>query len=144
MLTRIATCCLICAVVVFAGTSAARAQDAILDRLNDASVEVKATSDPAQKRAILERNIDGVIGALRTVRGAPMLSEQDAASIDHVQAVLQERSDELAGRNGFSRVGDDQLDAFASFVVQDLEQAHSVTISVVTLLLIIIILILIL
>jgi hypothetical protein len=131
-------------VVVLAGTGVAHAQDAILDRLNDAAVEVKATSDPVQKRAILAKNIDGVIGALNTVRGAPMLSEQDAASVDQVQAVLQERSDELAGRNGFSRVPDDRLDAFSSYVVQDLEQAHNITISVVTLLLIIIILILIL
>lgn len=142
MLTRIVTCCLICAVVVFAGTGAARAQDAILDHLNDTAVEVKATPDPAQKRAILTKNIDGLIGALNTVRGTPMLSEQDAKGIDQVQAQLQEKSDELAGRNGFSAVPDDRLDEFSSYVVQDLEQARSITIGIVTLLLIIIIIIL--
>ena len=143
MLARNVVRCLICAVVLFAGTGAAQAQDAILDHLNDAAVEVKATPDPAEKRAILERNIDGMIGALNTVRGTPMLSEQDAKGIDQVRAQLQEKSDELAGRNGFSPVPDGQLDAFSSYVVQDLEQARNVTINVVILLLIIIIIILI-
>jgi hypothetical protein len=132
----------LCATVVFAMTGVAHAQDAILDRLNDTAVDVKATSDPVQKRAILEKRIDGMDDALSTVRSAPMLSEQDAANIDRVKATLQERSDELAGRNGFSPVPDDQLNAFSSFVVQDFEQAKSITIGVVTLLLIIIIIIL--
>ena len=143
MLTRLAML-VICATIVFAGAGAAHAQDAVHKYLNDTSVLVKSTPDPIQKRAVLERRLDGLIGGLGSASGFPLISEQDSANLERVQGVLQDKSDELAGRNGFERVPDDQLNAFTDYVVQDMEQAReTITISVVVLLLIIIIIILI-
>jgi hypothetical protein len=143
MLTRIAML-VICATIVFAGVGAAHAQDVVHKYLNDTSVLVKTTTDPAHKRAVLERRLDGLIGGLGSVAGSPLVSERDAASLERVHGVLQDKSDELAGRNGFERVPDDQLDAFTDYIVQDMEQAReTITMSLVVFLLIIIIVILI-
>ncbi len=79
------------------------------------------------------------------VQRAPSISEADRAGLDRLQSTLKEKQDELAGVNGFERVADGQLNAFAQYVVQDMEQADQmITISVVTLLLILILVVLIL
>lgn len=121
----------------------APAQTRVHDYLNDTALSVQATDDPVQKREILDKNLHAMDRALETVINSPMTSEEDDASLALMRTTLQEKTDELAGLNGFDRVPDAQLDAFATYVVQDLEQADQViTISVVTLLLIIIIIIL--
>ena len=82
--------------------------------------------------------------AIDTVKGAPLATDQDRANLDRLQVTLQEKSDELVGANGFDRVPDDQLNAFSTYVVQDMEQADkTITVSLVVALLIIIIIILI-
>ena len=142
MLTRNAMRMMICAVVLVATAGTAKSQDVISKRVNDAVVQAKATDDPVEKRAILSRGLGDMVQVLGKVRGAPLLSERDAANIDDLQSSLTEKCDELAGRNGFDPVPDAQLNAFADYIVQDMEQAQTITISVVTLLLIIIIIIL--
>jgi hypothetical protein len=127
----------------WAGT--ALGQDKVHNYLNDAALKVKATDNPVEKREILRKSLSEMTRAIETVKSGPMSSEQDDASLDRIQAIVQEKSDELVGANGFDRVPDDQLNAFSTYVVQDMEQASkNITISVVTALLIIIILILIL
>jgi hypothetical protein len=104
---------------------------------------VKATTDPSQKRAILNDKFQNMSKALDMVRSSPLVSKTDRAGIDRVKASLQEKQDELAGMNGYTRVSDDQLNAFSDYVVQDMEQADkTITISVVAALLIVIIIIL--
>jgi hypothetical protein len=77
------------------------------------------------------------------VKSSPWISKDEGMGIDRYKAILQEKRDELAGVNGFTRVSDVQLNMFSDYVVQDMEQADQmVTISIVTLLLIIIIIIL--
>ncbi len=127
----------------FAGT--ALGQDRICEYFNSAALEVKATEDPVEKRDILTAKLAAMTKAIDRVQGSPLISDEDAVQLVRLQATLQERSDELSGANGFTRVPDDQLDAFSTFIVQHMEQAHSgtINISVVTLLLIIIIIILI-
>ena len=81
---------------------------------------------------------------MNTAKGSPVLSPEDAADLTRIEATLRDKSDELAGRNGFDRVPDDQLNAFSNYVVQDMQQARStVTIGIVTLLLIILLIVLI-
>jgi hypothetical protein len=119
-------------------------QDKVHSYFNDTAIKVKATESPIQKREILTTSLDGMIKALDTVKSAPLTSEQDDLKLDRVKMALQEKRDELAGINGFDRVPDDQLNAFSTYVVQDMEQADkTITIGVVTALLIIIIIILI-
>ncbi len=105
---------------------------------SDVASNVKATDDPAEKRAILNQSFQTMSKALDLVRNSPSTSKDEAVGIDRFKAALQEKQDELAGINGFVRVPDVQLNAFSNYVVQDMEQASPViTISVVTLLLII-------
>jgi hypothetical protein len=128
-------------IMAFAGI--AQGQGRLQGYLNDAAVKVKATADPVQKRAILSNSIEKMEKALDKVQGSPLVSKDDKAGIDCFKVILKDKKDELAGLNGYDRVPDAQLNAFADYVVQDMEQAsQTVTISTVTLLLIIIIIIL--
>jgi len=124
--------------------SAATAQDRVHNYFNDAALKVKATNNPVEKREILSKNLDQMTQAVESIKSAPLVTDQDRAHLDRLEATLRDKSDELAGVNGFERVPDDQLNAFSTYVVQDMEQAEqTITISVVVLLLIIIIILLI-
>ena len=112
---------------------------------NDTACKVKATTDPAQKRVILNQSLQTMSKALDRVESLGLISQDDRTGINNLKTDLQEKLDELAGSNGYERVSDTQLNSFSDYVVQSMEQAdRTITISVVTLLLIIIILILIL
>jgi len=116
---------------------------AIQRYFSDAACKVKATESPSEKRDILNESLQTMSTALDVVGKSASMSPGDAVGIDHVRALIQEKRDELAGRNGYSRVPDGQLNAFANYVVQDMEQADQlITISVITLLLIIILIVL--
>jgi uncharacterized membrane protein len=128
--------------LAFAGV--AFGQDKVHNYFNDTAIKVKATESPVQKREILSKSLTDMTKVLDTVKDAPMTSEQDHANLDRLQVMLQEKTDELVGANGFERVPDDQLNAFSTYIVQDMEQADkTITISLVVALLIIIIIILI-
>jgi hypothetical protein len=125
----------------WAGT--AMGQDRVHNYLNDTALQVQATTSPAQKREILSKNLGEMTRMIDTVMGAPLTTDQDRTNLDRLKATLQDKSDELAGINGFDRVPDDQLNAFSTYVVQDMEQAdRTINISLVAALLIIIIIIL--
>jgi len=110
---------------------------------SETATRVNATEDPAQKRAILNRSFQTMERALEAVQGSSTISGDDRAGIDRLKASLRDKQDELAGVNGYVRVPDDQLNAFSTYVVQDMEQADQIiTISLVTLLLIIILIVL--
>lgn len=128
-------------VVFYAGI--AFGQDVLQKYLNETSLKVKATTDPSQKREILNESFEKMSKALDKVQSSPLVSKEDRAGIDLFKASLQEKLDELTGLNGYERVSDEQLDAFSDYVVQDMEQAdQTITISLVALLLIVIIIIL--
>ncbi len=132
-------------VLVMAFAGVVHAQDKLQSYLSDAAGKVKAVQDPLQKREILDKSFEKLSRALTTVESYPLVSKEDKAGIDRVKAILEDKQDELAGLNGYERVPDAQLDDFADYAVQDMEQAtQTITISTVTLLLIIIIAILVL
>ena len=117
--------------------------DGIQKYFNDTASKVKATADPAEKRAILDNSLQTMSKTLEKVQGSPLISKEDRAGIDQFKAALQENQDELRGSNGYQRVPDAQLNAFSDYVVQNMEQAdRSITISLVAALLIVIIIIL--
>jgi hypothetical protein len=112
---------------------------------NDAAAKVKATANPSEKRAILNKSFNEMSKALDMVQRSPGISQDDRAGIDRLQATVHEWRNELEGSNGYLRVPDGELNAFSNYVVQDMEQAGPViAISLVTLLLIVILLVLIL
>lgn len=109
---------------------------------SDAARKVKATENASEKRMILTESLQSMSKALDKVQSLPLITMNDRVGIDRFKATLREKQDELAGRNGFARVSDQNLNAFSDYVVQDMEQAEMITISVVTLLLIIILIVL--
>jgi hypothetical protein len=143
MLTRTAlTLFVVAGVLAFAGD--ALGQDKVHSYLNETALKVKATESPVAKRAILTKDLSNMTEVLARAEKSSLTSAEDDASLAQLRSTLQEKSDELAGSNGFDRVSDEQLDGFATYVVQDMEQAERVvTMSLVTALLIVIIVILI-
>jgi len=116
---------------------------AIQRYFSDVANRVKAADGPSDKRDILDGSLHTMSTALDMLGTSATMSPEDAAGIDRVRALIQEKRDELAGRNGYVRVPDGQLNNFADYVVQDMEQADQlITISLITLLLIIILVIL--
>jgi hypothetical protein len=143
MLTRTALR-LIIMMAVLSCAGVAMGQDRVHNYFNDTALKVRATNSPVQKREILSKSLSDMTRVIDTARSSPLTSEQDDITLDRVRAALQDKSDELAGVNGFDRVPDDQLNAFSAYVVQDMEQAReTITLSVVTALLIVIIILLI-
>ena len=126
-------------------TGNAEGTDGIKKYFSDTSGKVKATSEPAQKRAILDKSFRTMSKALDRVESSGLISKEERGGIDRFKTNLNEKQDELLGRNGLERVSDAQLNAFSDFVVQDMEQAdRTITIGLVSALLIVIIIILLL
>ena len=133
-------------VMMFVAVQAGNAggKEDIQKYFNNTACKVKATTNPEQKREILDKSLQTMSKVLDLVQSSPLISKEDRAGIDHFKDALQEKQDELTGSNGYSRVPDVQLDAFSDYVVQDMEQAQNISISLVAALLIVIILILLL
>jgi hypothetical protein len=132
-------------VMMFVLVPAANAggKESIQNYFSDTAAKVKATPDPAEKRAILHKSLQTMTKALDKVESIGLISQDDRAGVDRFKTSLQEKLDELTGDNGYERVSDVQLNAFSQYVVQDMEQADkTITIGIVTALLIVIIIIL--
>jgi len=110
--------------------------------VNSVVDEVEETKDPIQKRMILDESLGEMITAIDRVSERGSVSDTDKKGLAKFKEKLNNRKDELNGINGFSKVPNNQLNNYANFIQQDIEQADAVTISVTTALLIIIILLL--
>ncbi len=120
-------------------------KDDLQKYFNDTARKVKETTDPSQKREILNESFHTMSKALDVLESSQLMSNDERVGIGRYKATLQDKQDELAGSNGFERVQDEQLNAFSDYVVQDMEQAEQyITISLVAALLILILLVLIL
>ena len=120
-------------------------KDELKQYFSKAVDEVKATENADEKREILNESFNNMSKILDKVLSSELISENDRAGIKQYKAILQEKQNELKGSNGYDRVPDTQLNNFANYVVQDMEQADStVTISVIALILIIILVVLLL
>jgi len=142
MTTRIALASLFM-ICVMALPADAGGKGEIQKYFSHAATKVKATDNPSEKRTILTESFRTMSTALDMVQGSSLLSTSDGVGIARINAMLQETNHELTGTDGYVRVQDEHLNAFADYVVQDMEQADTViTISLVTLLLIIILIVL--
>jgi len=122
-----------------AGSVVAQAQGPIQKHFSSAAAQVKAAGTAAEKRMILDRSLRTMSSALNVAERSASLTAADRASIAQFKSRLQEKQDELSGTNGFVAVPDAQLNAFSTYVAQDMEQAaEMVSISLVALILIII------
>lgn len=119
-------------------------KDKLQKYFSDTALKVKATENASEKRKILNESFQSMSKSLDKVQKLGLISEDDRSGIERFKATLQEKQNELAGINGFERVSDEQLNNFSNYVVQDMEQAQMITISLVALLLIILLAVLLL
>ncbi|HLR31285.1 MAG TPA: hypothetical protein VK074_02270 [Fodinibius sp.] len=118
------------------------ASERIKTYVNKVVQKVERAEDSDQKRAILNDSFDKMTEAFDRVASMEGISSGDKEGIDVLRKDIQEKRNELNGLDGYNRIADNQLNKFANYVQQDMEQADTITISVTTLLLIIIILLL--
>lgn len=143
MKTRMMFGSILMSLVLFFPANANEKND-IQKYFNDAAQNVRITEDASEKRSIINTSLQNMTEALDMVQQYSSLSKNDVAGIERLKTSLREKQDELIGTNGFERVADSQLNAFAGYIVQDMEQADQmISISLVTLLLILILVVLI-
>jgi hypothetical protein len=120
----------------------ADANDELKQYFNSVASKVKATENADEKREILNESFQSLSNALDKVLSSGLLSADDLVGIESFKATLQEKQNELEGINGYQYVQDAQLNAFADYVVQDMEQASALwTILVVVLIVLLVLLI---
>ena len=96
-----------------------------------------------KKREVLNNSFDELIQTFNRVEKMDLLTEDDRESIAYLKKSIVEKKNELNGAEGYIRIKNNQLDQFANYVQQDLEQADdTITLSVTVALLIVIILLL--
>ena len=117
--------------------------EALKQHINTVVEQVEEAESPEQKRDVLDESLSDIITAIDRVSERRSVSSADKKGLAELKKQLTERRNELNGINGFKKVPNNQLNQYANFIQQDMEQADAVTISVTTLLLIIIILLLI-
>ena len=112
--------------------------------INEIITEVKEAETPDEKREILNDLFEDLQSSFSAGKNSPYVPEEDHNGIDILETKMRDRQNELNGLDGFEKVPDNKLNEFATFTLQDIEQADTViTISLTTLLLIIILAILI-
>lgn len=119
------------------------AHDKLKKEINEMVENVQEAETADEKRTILNRSFDNLVTAFDRVSALEQVPESDKKAIADFRNTIQEKKDELNGTDGYEKVPDTQLDEFADYVQQDIEQADRViTISLTTALLIIIIILL--
>lgn len=128
----------------FAGSGeSAKVQDKFKQYFNGISVKVKEAQTPAEKRDILNKSFEKFNNALTTIINMRGIPAGDVKALNSLKSSVSDKYNELNGLQGYTKVQDNQLNNFADFVKQDMEQADQwVTISVTTLLLIVILVLL--
>lgn len=135
------------AMLLFAGFNNASAQqtkaaDMFKNHVNKVVQKVKKAKRPQKKRKIMNHSFDKMLKAFDKVGKINMLSKSDQAAINRLSNNIEQKKYELNGMHGFKRVSNSQLNNFANYVQQDIEQANTVTISITVLLLVIILIVL--
>lgn len=120
-----------------------KAQEVIKKNINEMVTDVERTSNPIEKRKVLNNTFDKFINVIERVEKTELISEENKAVLTEYKTNFVDKKNELNGMNGFAKVPDNKLNNYANFVQQDLEQANRiVTISLTTVLLIVLILLL--
>lgn len=124
---------IIIAMLLISGSSLAQSPDQVIQAENELKKyvnhlvhQVKSEDDPAKKRLILNESLDNLTGAVKSVQKITGLTGDDKEFLNSFLTDIQEKQDELNGVNGFSQVQDSDLNDFADYMQQDLEQARRV------------------
>ncbi len=126
-----------------AGNGNVKLENKLKEYFHNTAERVHKAETSAEKREILDNSLDKLTEALNRVEKTN-LTDSDAKAVKALKNRVAEKTKELNGLEGYDKVANAQLDNFADYVQQDMEQANRyITISVTTVLLIIIILLLI-
>ena len=113
------------------------------EHFNKTVQEVHQTEDADEKRTLLNESFIKMIEALDRIESKANLSEDEIAQLQTYKIGLEEKVNELNGLDGFDEIMDEDLDDFASYSQDFVEQANrTITIGLTTALLIVIILLL--
>jgi hypothetical protein len=124
-----ATCMTVLLLTLFSGTptQAQTSSDLIGQRvkssLNTMVQDVHTAETHAEKRVVLDRFLAKVSRGTTILTAVPLLSEENRAALEVIQARFEKYSGMLHGVSEENVVADGDLDAFASYMQQDLEQA---------------------
>jgi hypothetical protein len=93
---------------------------AALSRLTQ---DVRQAQSPTEKREILHHFINGMQDGLQKAESLESIQVSDRETLRSVAGKFDAYNAELDGMNGYARVADADLDAFAGYVQQGMEQA---------------------
>lgn len=91
--------------------------------LNEMVQKVHAVEEPAAKRQALIGWTERLDNGLERILDMESLDARDRAGLSALRTRFHAYRDELGGKGGLARVEDADLDGFAAFMQQDLEQA---------------------
>ena len=91
--------------------------------LSHLTQDVLQAPDPAVKRKILNHFMDGMQNGLRNAENLESLQAGDRQTVKTMADRFTAYKAELEGLDGFARVADADLNAFAGYVQQGMEQA---------------------
>jgi hypothetical protein len=97
--------------------------------LNSMVQDVHAAESPAEKRAVLDRFLTKAERGARLAQVLPILSDENQRALNVLQGIFEGYAAELHGvpGQGASQAGvaNGELNAFASYMQQNLEQANN-------------------
>lgn len=99
--------------------------DKIKKYVNGVVQEVVEADNAEDKRAILNKSLNKLIDVFDRVENMKNFSPDEVAGVVALKSDLIDRRDQLNGINGFARIPDNQLNNYASFVQQNMEQADT-------------------
>lgn len=119
----VAAACLSAPRLAHAGQAGVVLEERYHAALSQVTQEVKQAPDPAEKRQILSDFFQHMEDGLQKAETLSSLPDGDKQALHTVLGKYFAYQAELEGSQGFARVEDPNLDDFAAYVRQDMEQA---------------------
>lgn len=116
--------------VLAGGLSADDAMDQFKAYLNNMATEVKQADDPKEKRAIMDERLRQMQRAIDMTKQYSNVSSSDKDGLKALYANIADKRAQLNGSEDYEQIADIELDEFADYVQQDLEQAQRLVISI--------------
>jgi len=93
--------------------------------LNEMVQDVREAKTPEAKRETMDKFLGKVEQRARVAESLPFIGKENRSALSFLQEKFAGYHAELRGEAGASQISDSDLDAFAGFVQQDLEQAEA-------------------